>query len=243
MREINNSLIRYEGTLFFDMKKKEKIEIYNILNKKNKMNGLDLLEQIENETLKIIFFDPQYRGILDKMSYGNEGVSRGKTRSELPQMTDEIIENFIINIERVLLPNGYLFLWIDKFHLVEGIKKWFLKTKKLHTVDMITWDKKKIGMGYRSRRRSEYLIIIQKEPKKAKSTWTLHNIPDVWEEKIVKKHTHSKPIELQEKLILATTNEEDIVADFAAGGYSVLEACKNVNRNFLGCDIVYGEDI
>lgn len=219
------------------------INVSKFLNKKNKMNGLDLIKQVEDENLKIIFFDPQYRGILDKMSYGNEGVGRGKTRSELPQMTNEIIEEFIINIERVLIPNGYLFLWVDKFHLVEGIKKWFLNTKKLHTVDMITWDKKRIGMGYRSRRRSEYLIIIQKEPKKAKSTWSLHDIPDVWEEKIIKNHTHSKPIELQKKLILATTQEEDIVADFAAGGYSVFEACKSINRNFLGCDIIYGDEL
>lgn len=72
------------------------------------MNGLDLLKQIKGETLKVIFFDPQYRGILDKMSYGNEGVKRGKERSELPQMTEEIIKEFLKNIERVLLPNGYL---------------------------------------------------------------------------------------------------------------------------------------
>lgn len=228
---------------FDDLKEIKSFNKEKFLNKKNKMNGLDLLEQIEDESLKIIFFDPQYRGILDKMSYGNEGVSRGKVRSELPQMTDDIIEKFIINIDRVLLPNGYLFLWVDKFHLVEGIKKWFLNVKKLHTVDMITWDKKKIGMGYRSRRRSEYLIIIQKEPKKAKTTWKLHNIPDVWEEKIVKRHAHSKPIELQKNLILATTEENDIVGDFAAGGYSVFTACRDTNRNFLGCDIIYGDDV
>ncbi|WP_315289347.1 DNA methyltransferase [Leptotrichia massiliensis] len=217
-------------------------EIQLLVNKKNKMNGLDLLKQIKDETLKVIFFDPQYRGILDKMSYGNEGVKRGKERSELPQMTEEIIKKFVKNIERVLLPNGYLFLWVDKFHLVEGIKKWFDEVSALHTVDMITWDKKKIGMGYRSRRRSEYLVIIQKEPKKAKSTWVLHDIPDVWEEKIVKNHTHSKPIELQKKLILATTFEGDLVCDPASGGYSVFEACKEINRNFIGCDIVYGKE-
>lgn len=219
---------------------KKEIEI--LINKKNKMNGLELLEQFEDNSIKVIFFDPQYRGILDKMSYGNEGISRGKNRSELPQMTDEIIENFIKNIERVLLPNGYLFLWVDKFHLVDGIKKWFLNTPLLCTVDMITWDKKKIGMGYRSRRRSEYLVVIQKEPKKAKTTWILHDIPDVWEEKVVKKHTHSKPIELQKKLILATTFENDLICDPASGGYSVFEACKEVNRNFIGCDIIYGEE-
>ena len=236
-RKLENKILKSEERRI-EIKK----EIDILINKKNKMNGLDLLKQIENNSLKVIFFDPQYRGILDKMSYGNEGVNRGKNRSELPQMTDEIIEEFVRNIERVLLPNGYLFLWVDKFHLVDGIKKWFLKTPLLHTVDMITWDKKRIGMGYRSRRRSEYLIIIQKEPKKAKATWLLHDIPDVWEEKVLKRHTHSKPLELQKKLILATTFENDLICDPASGGYSVFEACKETNRNFIGCDIIYGEE-
>ena len=74
-------------------------EIQLLVNKKNKMNGLDLLKQIKDETLKVIFFDPQYRGILDKMSYGNEGVKRGKERSELPQMTEETIKEFVKNID------------------------------------------------------------------------------------------------------------------------------------------------
>lgn len=232
-------------SLFEDTEKKTtkiRNKIDELKNKKNKMNGLKLLKMIDNESLKLVFFDPQYRGILDKMSYGNEGVNRGKERSSLPQMTDEIIENFIQEIERTLVPNGYLFLWVDKFHLVEGIHKWFTKTLKLQAVDMITWDKKKIGMGYRSRRRSEYLIVVQKEPRKAKSTWILHDIPDVWEEKIEKIHPHSKPVELQKKLILATTTEDDLICDPASGGYSVFKACQEVNRNFIGCDIVYGDE-
>lgn len=211
------------------------------LNKKNKVDGLQLLSSIESESLKVIFFDPQYRGLLDKMSYGNEGKNRGKARSSLPQMSEEIICKFLKEIERVLLPNGYLFLWIDKFHLVEGIKPWLMQTPTLDAVDMITWNKMKIGMGYRTRRKSEYLVCIQKKPRQAKATWKVHNIPDVWEEKAVKNHAHSKPIELQMALIEATTEKGDIVCDPAAGGYSVFEAAKKTSRNFLGGDIVFGE--
>ena len=97
-------------------------------------------------------------------------------------------------------------------------------------------------MGYRSRRKSEYLVVIQRYPRKAKSTWTLHNIPDVWDEKILdKNHTHAKPIDLQKQLILATTNENDLVLDPASGGYSVFRACKETGRNFIGCDLEFGE--
>lgn len=202
-------------------------ELLPLLNKKNKMDGLALLNQIEDELVRVVFFDPQYRGVLDKLSYDNEGKNRGKMRSALPQMSEDTIRQFISAIERVLLPNGYLFLWVDKFHVVEGVKPWFSLSPTMQIVDMITWDKKRIGMGYRTRRRCEYLVVVQKAPRKAKSTWTIHNIPDVWEEKIeYKRHTHAKPIDLQKQLILATTVEGDIVLDPASGGYSTLEACR-----------------
>lgn len=211
-------------------------------NFRNKMDGLAFMGHIRRNSVKAVFFDPQYRGVLDKLSYGNEGVGRGKARSALPQMSAEIITEFLQEIERILSPSGYLFLWVDKFHLVEGIKPWLEPVPSLHTVDLMTWDKLKIGMGYRTRRQAEYLVIIQKEPLKAKVTWTVHNIPDVISEKAVKTHAHSKPVQMQVRLIEAVTNEGDVVVDPAAGGYSVLEACKICGRNFLGCDLIYGED-
>ena len=214
----------------------------DLINKKLNIDGVELLKQIPDKSLKVTFFDPQYRGILDKLSYGNEGKSRGKDRSDLPQMSEDIIKTFLKEIERVLTPSGYLFLWVDKFHLVEGVNSWILNLN-MEIVDLITWNKMKIGMGYRTRRKSEYLLVIQKLPKKAKSTLTLHNIPDVWEEKVIKTHTHSKPIELQKQLILATTNEGDLVCDPASGGFSVFEACKLTNRNFIGGDLVFGTEL
>lgn len=211
------------------------------INYKNKIDGLKLLDNINNETIKTAFFDPQYRGVLDKLKYGNEGKSRGKARHDLQQMSEEIIINFINEIDRVLLPSGHLFLWVDKFHLCTGVAKWF-KDTNFNLVDMITWDKGKIGMGYRTRRKSEYLIVLQKNPVKAKGYWNDHSIPDVWLEKTDKIHAHSKPIDLQRRLIEATTNEEEYVLDPASGGYSVYKACQLCNRNFIGGDIEYGED-
>ena len=195
------------------------------IDKKNRIDGLILLKQLEDKVIKAAFFDPQYRGILDKLHYGNEGQSRGKARCSLTQMGTDTIKAFIKEISRVLMPSGHLFLWVDKFHLLEGLSSW-LEGTDLEVVDMITWDKEQIGMGYRSRHKSEYLVIVQKKPKRAKGIWTDHSIPDVWREKTTKNHAHSKPIELQKRLIEATTVPGDLVLDPAAGGYSVLEACK-----------------
>ncbi len=105
-------------------------------------------------------------------------------------------------------------------------------------MDLITWDKGRIGMGYRTRRKSEYLLVLQKSPNKAKGYWTRHDIPDVWTEKIInKKHPHQKPIGLQSALIDAVSAEGDYILDPCAGSYSVLDACKEIKRNFIGCDL------
>ena len=207
------------------------------LNQRMKMDGIQFLKKLDQNTIPVSFFDPQYRGVLDKLNYGNEGKQRGAKRGALNQMNENKIAEFITLIDRALIPSGHLFLWIDKFHLCSGFHEWFHSTQ-LDVVDMITWDKGRIGMGYRTRRKSEYLIVLQKQPKKAKGVWKIHNIPDVWLEKIIKKeHTHSKPIDLQGALLSAVSNDGDIVIDPASGSFSVLEACKSRGRNFLGCDI------
>lgn len=202
-----------------------------------KMEGLTFLSRLQPDSFAVAFFDPQYRGILDKLRYGNEGEDRGKARSALKQMPEDIISQFIVGLNRILIPSGHLFLWMDKFHLCTGFTGW-LDGTQLDVVDMLTWDKERMGMGYRTRRRSEYLIVLQKQPRRAKGVWKIHNIPDVWLETVERNgHAHKKPVRLQEELISAVSNEGDIVVDPAAGSFSVMEACRLSGRKFLGCDI------
>lgn len=204
-----------------------------------KMDGLVLLKKIPTPSVPLVFFDPQYRGILDKQAYGNEGEGRGKARTELPQMDNKTIKLFLKQIERVLLPSGHLMFWVDKFIVCNGVNS-FVEGLSFQLVDMITWNKDRMGMGYRTRRFSEYLVIFQKLPTRAKGVWRTHNIPDVWTEKIEngdRNHTHTKPVELQKALIMAVTNKGDVVVDPAAGGYSVLRSALATGRRFLGCDI------
>ncbi|WP_395148943.1 DNA-methyltransferase [uncultured Helicobacter sp.] len=211
----------------------------DLINTKLTIDGLELLQSLGDCSIDLCFFDPQYRGVLDKMRYGNEG-ERQKGRSVLVQMSESTIIYFIQEISRVLKPSRYLMLWIDKFHLCEGVRPW-LDSTSLEIVDLITWDKMKMGMGYRTRKQSEYLLIVQKKPIKAKGTWKLYNIRDVCSEKIpqneLKTHPHSKPKTLQKTLIESCTNIGDLVCDPAAGSFSVLECCKELGRNFIGTNL------
>lgn len=206
------------------------------LNECTRMDGLELLGMLNDNSAAAVFFDPQFRGVYDKMKYGNEDTSRNHVRVKLPQMSEEVITRFTKEIWRVLIPSGHLFLWMDKFHLCTDFRNWIDGTS-LSVVDMLTWDKGKMGLGYRTRHQTEFCVILQKEPRRAKGVWTVRNIPDVWREKIKKTHPHNKPVNLQARLIEATTAPDDLVVDPAAGSFSVLEACRQTGRNFIGCDI------
>ena len=207
------------------------------LNKRLKMDGLKLLAKVPGESVPVAFLDPQYRGILNKMGYGNEGKSRGKKRSALVQMETDMIISFVREIDRTLIPTGHLFLWLDKFELLNGFQQWMEGTA-LDVVDLVSWDKARMGMGYRTRRSTEYCLVLQKKPRKAKGVWKIHNIPDTWREKAPQgTHPHRKPIELQGSLLAAVSNEGDIVLDPAAGDFTVKSAAEMHSRNFLGCDL------
>ena len=46
-----------------------------------------------------------------------------------------------------------------------------------------------------------------------------------------------KPKALIERIIKASSNEGDLVADFYSGSFTTAEVCKDLKRNFIGCDI------
>jgi site-specific DNA-methyltransferase (adenine-specific) len=46
-----------------------------------------------------------------------------------------------------------------------------------------------------------------------------------------------KPKALIERIIKASSNEGDLVADFYSGSFTTAEVCQDLNRNFIGCDI------
>ncbi len=202
-----------------------------------KMDGRDFLSLLPPASFPVAFLDPQYRGVLDKLAYGNEGHRRAMRRAALEQMDGETIGEFVRAIDRALVPSGHLFLWVDKFHLCEGVHPW-LDGTDLEIVDLVTWDKTTFGMGYRTRRRAEYCIVLQKHPRKAKGVWRVRNIPDVVQEKASQReHPHAKPVDLQGRLMAAVSDAGDFVIDPAAGSFSVLEAARIQGRTFLGCDL------
>jgi site-specific DNA-methyltransferase (adenine-specific) len=85
-------------------------------------DALDLLQSLRDCCTPLVFFDPQHRTVLDKLSYGNEGA-RQKGRANLPAMTDSYIDACCREVARLLIPSGYLMRWVDTYCLGEALKQ------------------------------------------------------------------------------------------------------------------------
>ena len=202
-------------------------------------DALALLRSLPDCCTPLTFFDPQYREGLDKLQYGNEGIGRQQARAALPAMSSDYIDIACRESVRVLQPSGYLLRWVDPFGLCTG-QHLRLVDETCACVDLIAWDTLRMGMGYRSRRRGDYLLVFQKPPIKAKSTWRDHGIPDRWPEKVDRRiHPHVKPIGLITRLIGAVTQAGDLVVDPAAGSFTTMHAAHRLGRDFIGCDIAF----
>ena len=114
-------------------------------------DALQLLRGLTSGCTPLVFFDPQYRGVLDKLKFGNEGA-RQKGRAQLPAMTTDYIDDVCREAARVLVPSGYLMRWTDTFHLCESDHLRIADVLKC--VDLIAWDNLRPGNGYRTRRRA-----------------------------------------------------------------------------------------
>ena len=76
----------------------------------------------------------------------------------------------------------------------------------------------------------------------------LTTMQDVWNVPIIRTvkdkvdkerlgYNTQKPKALIERIIKASSNEGDLVADFYSGSFTTAEVCKDLKRNFIGCDI------
>jgi site-specific DNA-methyltransferase (adenine-specific) len=152
-------------------------------------------------------------------------------------MTDDYIDACCRESARLSTASGYLMRWIDTFGLCEAHHQRIADCYKC--VDLIAWDNLRMGMGKRTRRRGDYLLVLQKPPITAIS-WRDHGIPSRWPEKVDRReHPHVKPMGLIARLIGAVTEPGDLVVDPAGGSFGVMHVARRLGRNFIGCDIAY----
>ena len=205
-------------------------------NTKQSGEALELLSNLETNSVSLVFLDPQYEPVKNVLSLNYPLYSQ----------SDYQILRILEQIERVLKPSSFCLLWVNKTLLGnDRIPLWLLKTLSLKIVDCLVWHKKNyLGLGTWLRSNAEFCFLVQKYPQKGK-VFKNRSFGNVWEENVVPSgkrwHPHQKPRELIKALILATTNEKDLIIDPCAGSFVVLEVCQELNRNFLGVDLTFKE--
>ena len=197
-----------------------------------------LLRSLPDGCTPLVFFDPQYREVLDRLAYGNEGA-RQRDRCALPAMSAGYIDAMLprdrAGAAAERLPDA-LGRHVPPLHGRSPPHRRHPSTRRSDQLGL-----RAPGIGYRTRRRGSYLLVLQKPPPRAKATWRDHGIPDRWAEKVDRRiHPHAKPAGLIARLIGAVTQPGDLVVDPAAGGFTVMHAAHELGRRFVGCDIAYG---
>src|ERR1700720_4232499 len=101
-----------------------------------------------------------------------------------------------------------------------------------HATETIIWAAK----DKKSRHTFNYKLMKEtNRGKQMKSVWEIRP-PEAWEKKFGK-HPTQKPVALLERILLASTNEGDLVLDPFAGSGTALLAALHLRRNALGCEL------
>ena len=220
-------------------------------------DSLKVLKKLEPKSIDMIFADPPY-------FLSNDGIScnGGKMVSVNKGEWDKSIgikekhkfnRKWIKLCYEVLKDNGTI--WISgTMHNIYSIGM-SLEQEGFKIINNITWKKLNPPPNISCRafvHSTETILWAKKDIKKAKHKFNyslmreLNNgkqMKDVWETSLTKpsekkcgKHPTQKPIEILEKIILASTDEGDLILDpFNGSGTTGIVASK-LNRKYIGIE-------
>ena len=218
------------------------------INKLYCMDNLELLKTLPSESIDLIYCDVLYNtGKKFKDYDDNLGT---------PQEAIEWYKPRLIEMKRVLKNTGSIYLQCD-CRLVHYLKIEMDNIFGLNNFrNEIIW---KYGLGGSGNREfakkhdnilfysksKEYVFNLQYETatsnkmkgclKKMTSVWDIPNINNMAKERTG--YNTQKPKELLERIIKASSNEGDIVADFFCGSGTTCVVAKELGRKYIGCDI------
>jgi len=223
---------------------------------------LELMKEIPDKSVDMIFADPPYflsNGGISCRS--GKMVSVNKADWDKSKGMDEDFEfthNWISACRRILKDNGTI--WISgtmhniyqvgfslqklNFKLLNEIS-WFkpnappnLSCKYFaHAHETVLWARKhvKIPHVFNYQTMKEWDDNIAPKGKQMRSIWHIPFTP--MREKIHGKHPTQKPLELLKRVISSCTEENAIILDPFMGSGTTAVACLNTNRNFIGIEL------
>ena len=216
-----------------------------------------ILKKFEDKSVDMVFADPPY--FLSNNGITCSGgkmvsVNKGKWDKSLSiEDKHKFNRKWIRECYRVLKDNGTI--WISgTLHNIYSIGM-ALEEEGFKIINNITWQKTNPPPNLACKafvHSTETILWAKKDLKKVKYTFNynlmkeLNNnkqMKDVWSSSLTKKsekkqgkHPTQKPIEILDKIILASTNEGDLILDpFCGSSTTGISAVKN-KRNFIGIE-------
>lgn len=193
---------------------------------------LEVMKDIPNKSIDLIVTDPPY----------STPTITGFGRKQVKNVADLSIQETYMKclkeeFERILKDNAPIFVFCDDKYYPSIYRAFY----NWQSVQMIVWDKGKIGMGKPFRKRHELIVYANRETIDYNRTENITHYPTVLNYKVVtekeKVHPAQKPIKLLEDLILGFSNENDTILDCFMGSGTTGVACVNTNRNFIGIEL------
>jgi len=220
---------------------------------------LALLPLHPESSVDLIFADPPYflsnggitchAGRMVSVNKGDWDKSRG------PDANHAFNTAWLAACQRVLKPNGSI--WVSgTAHVIHsvGFAMQQLGFKLLndiswvkpnpppnlscryftHSTETIIW----AARDKKSRHTFHYKLMKEiNRGKQMKSVWEIRP-PELWEKKFGK-HPTQKPVALLERILLASSNEGDLVLDPFSGSGTTLLAAFRLRRHALGCELSF----
>lgn len=218
---------------------------------------IKILKKIEEKSVDMIFSDPPYFLSNDGITCSNGkmvSVNKGEwDRSKGFKNDVDFHKKWLKACDKVLKDDGSI--WISgTYHCIHQIT-YILLSMGYYIINEVTWYKTNAApnLGCRCLTASHETLIWAKKSKKAKHTFNYEiakqlndgkQMRSVWEisttpksEKRFGKHPTQKPLKLLERIILISTNEEDVILDPFCGSSSTGIGAVNNNRKYVGIDI------
>lgn len=106
-----------------------------------------------------------------------------------------------------------------------------------NSTETILWARKQLTSSKKGKHFFNYKLMKEiNNNKQMKDVWTIP-LPKKCEKKYGK-HPTQKPVELLKRIILASTNEGDLILDPFCGSSTTGVACKQLERKYIGIDNV-----
>ena len=215
------------------------------------------LDSFENSTFDMIFADPPYFLSSDGITCsGGKMVSVNKgdwDKSLSVKDKHTFNRKWIKECYRVLKDNGTI--WISgTLHNIYSIGM-ALEEEGFKIINNITWQKTNPPPNLACKtftHSTETILWARKDLKKCKYTFNYDlmkklndnkQMKDVWTTSLTKtsekkqgKHPTQKPLEILDRIILASTKENDLILDPFCGSSTTGIAAIKLNRRYIGID-------